>query len=95
VVAGQPLLVVPNEAALSATIYSRRVGDRVVSFTREGGVLVDTETATRWSASTGHAISGPLAGRALGRLPAVSAYWFAWRRFFPETEVWRPARRDE
>jgi hypothetical protein len=93
VVAGQPLVVVPNEAALAATIYSRRVGDRVLSFTRGGGALVDRETATRWSAATGRAISGPLAGRALGRLPAVTAYWFAWRRFFPETEIWRPAER--
>jgi hypothetical protein len=94
VVAGQPLVVVPNAAAVSATIYSRRVGARVLSFTRRGGTLVDRETATRWSPVTGHAIAGPLAGRALARLPAVSAYWFAWRQFFPDTWVWRaPARR--
>jgi Protein of unknown function (DUF3179) len=90
-VAGQPLVVVPNNGALSAAVYSRRVGERVLTFSRRGGTLVDRETSTRWSAATGWAFSGPLAGRALGRLPAVSAYWFAWRRFFPETEVWRPA----
>jgi hypothetical protein len=89
-VAGQPLVVVPNDNALSASIYSRRVGERVLTFTRRATTLIDRETSTRWSAATGLAFSGPLAGRALGRLPAVSAYWFAWRRFFPETKVWRP-----
>jgi Protein of unknown function (DUF3179) len=88
--ARQPLVVVPNDDALSAAIYSRRVGERVLSFSRRGTTLVDRQTSTSWSAATGLAFSGPLAGRALGRLPTVSAYWFAWRRFFPKTELWRP-----
>jgi hypothetical protein len=90
---GVPILAVYEEASLSVALYSRRIGDRVLTFRKRGRFLVDRETGSRWSAVTGHAVTGPLTGKALARLPSVSSYWFAWRQFFPRTEIWRPTRR--
>ena len=86
---GTPILAVYNAASVAVDLYSRRVGDRVLRFRREGDVLVDAETGSRWSAATGRAVSGPLRDLTLARLPAVTSYWFAWRDFYPRTEIWR------
>jgi len=87
--AGVPLLVVPHENALSGSAFSRRVRGRTLSFRRAGPDLVDLETGTRWSAVSGRAQSGPLEGAEVRRVRATPVYWFAWRRFFPGTAVWR------
>jgi hypothetical protein len=87
-VGGAPILAVYNEASLAVDFYARRVGSRVLHFRRAGELLVDADTASRWSPTTGRAVAGPLQGFALARLPAVSSYWFAWRDFYPRTAIW-------
>ena len=62
-----------------AAVYDRRVGDRVLTFVNSGAlwrdtlVLQDRETGTLWTAATGEAIFGPLAGERLQAIPAVHA----------------------
>ena len=69
-----------------AAVYDRRVEDRVLTFENSGAlwrdtlVLRDLETGTYWSAATGRALSGPLAGRTLVPLPAVHTTVESWRR---------------
>jgi hypothetical protein len=89
VFAGTPTLAVYDAASIAVDLFSRRAGDRVLRFRRAGKLLVDDETGSRWSPLTGRAVVGPLRGLALARLPAVTSYWFAWRDFYPRTEVWR------
>jgi hypothetical protein len=89
---GNPILAVYNEASVAVDLFSRRVGDRVLRFRRVGSFLADAETGSRWSPGTGRAVSGPLRGLTLARLPAVSSYWFAWRDFYPRTAVWSRRR---
>jgi hypothetical protein len=91
--AGSPILAVYNAASVAVDLYSRRVGDRILRFRRAGRFLVDAETGSRWSPAIGRAVSGPLRGLTLARLPAVTSYWFAWRDFYPRTAVWLKARR--
>ena len=50
--------------------------------------MKDRETGTTWSLLTGQALGGPLAGRALERLPSHYSFWFAWSDFHPETELY-------
>jgi hypothetical protein len=88
VFAGLPILAVYKENSAAVDLYSRRVGDRVLGFRRAGAALVDRETGSRWSLLTGRAVAGELEGLTLARLPAVSSYWFAWRDFYPQTEIW-------
>jgi hypothetical protein len=89
---GIPVLAVYNGASVGVDLYSRRVGRRVLRFRRAGRFLVDRETGSRWSPATGRAVAGPLRDLTLARLPAVTSYWFAWRDFYPRTEIWSNAR---
>lgn len=89
---GLPILAVYNGASVGVDLYSRRVGRRVLRFRRAGRFLVDRETGSRWSPATGRAAGGPLRDLTLARLPAVTSYWFAWRDFYPRTEIWSNAR---
>jgi Protein of unknown function (DUF3179) len=51
--------------------------------------VVDRETRSRFSVVTGRGLSGPLVGETLARIPATTSYWFAWRRAYPDTAVWK------
>jgi uncharacterized protein DUF3179 len=52
---------------------------------RDTLVLKDVETGTYWSAATGVALSGPLAGRRLTPVPATYTTANAWRRAYPDS----------
>ena len=87
--AGVPVAIVAEPDANAAYAYSRRLDDRVLDLELQGRQLVDTETRLRFSVLTGRAVSGPLEGETLARIPATTSYWFAWRRAYPRTAVWR------
>ncbi|MCL6640166.1 MAG: DUF3179 domain-containing protein [Candidatus Rokubacteria bacterium] len=100
--AGEPLVIFYREGALSAldaariaqsrpvgatTVWSRRVGDRVLTFVAAGDMFQDRETGTTWT-FLGRATAGPLAGRRLRPLTHVDAFWFAWAAFNPTTTLY-------
>jgi hypothetical protein len=87
--AGVPLVLIAEPDALSAFAYARRLDERVLDFDLRGRELVDRDTHSRFSVLTGRAVSGPLEGKTLARVPGATAYWFAWRRAFPNTSIWR------
>ncbi len=89
VVAGEPVLIAYDDDAQAASAYSRRVRTRALTFRLEGGRLVDRETGSRWSPTSGRALAGPLSGAQLARLPATFSFWFAWRAFHPHTAIGR------
>ena len=105
-VAGTPVLVFSQPLRAEAlqleldnvtgVVYSRAVGEQVLTFrlapgsTERRPLLLDAETGTVWRAFTGEAIQGPLAGHTLAQLPATNAFWFGWRDYFPETELFQP-----
>ena len=53
--------------------------------------LLDTATGSAWNFA-GVAVSGPLAGARLSRLPFLEEYWFDWKTYHPGTDVARGAR---
>ncbi len=69
--------------------YERSVDGRTLTFENSGAlwrdtlVLRDRETGTYWTAATGVALTGPLAGRRLAPVPAVYTTAAAWQRAFP------------
>ncbi len=91
---GIPLALVAEPDALAAFAYSRRIDERVLELILQGRELVDRETRSRFSVVTGRAVSGPLAGETLARVPATTAYWFAWGRAYPNTSIWIPRPRN-
>ncbi len=49
--------------------------------------LVDSQTGSRWRAVSGECVSGELKGKRLQLLNGQSGFWFAWARFFPNSDV--------
>ena len=74
-----PYVVARCPLAGVTAAYDRRVGGRTLTFVNSGAlwrdtlVLKDLETGTLWTAATGRALYGPLAGETLAPIPAVLA----------------------
>lgn len=51
-------------------------------------LMRDQETGSLWQVLTDRAVSGPLLGSALQRLPSHYSFWFAWTDFHPGTELY-------
>ena len=91
---GRPVLVAFDSASETGVVYDRSLDGRVLTFRLDDGRdgrmagMVDRETGTRWVAVTGEAVEGELAGARLERVPSHYSFWFAWKDYHPETEVY-------
>ncbi len=88
------IIVFVERETETALVYDRSVDGRSLTF-RLGdsdsgyqSTLVDQETGTTWMAVTGVATDGELKGKRLERAPSHLSYWFAWKDWNPETEVY-------
>ncbi len=72
-------------------VYRPRVDGRVLHLRPSEGGFLDAETGSLFDVA-GRAISGPLTGRRLTPVSSTTAFWFAWVRFHPATEVIRVPR---
>lgn len=68
-------------------VFSRRLGNRVLTFAARGGVIVDRQTRSTWDI-LGRASAGPLKGSRLVPMSKVDTFWFAWSVFIPNAAVW-------
>lgn len=59
--------------------------------------LVDSQTKSRWRAVSGECVSGELKGKRLEILTAQTGFWFAWVKFYPDSDVLeaRKGAKDE
>lgn len=79
-------LIRESRDAGAAGVFVPVVDSQHLSFRRESGKIVDTQTGSTWNL-WGIATEGPLAGK---RLPAVEHgiyFAFAWLTFYPDTEI--------
>ncbi len=91
------LLVVFSRDTRTATVFSRRLGGKVLTFKEGRGLdsdsgrgdllVADIETGSLWHALTGEAVEGELKGERLERVPNMVSFWFAWKDYFPDTTV--------
>ncbi len=81
---GEPILVLWDGERQMVKFFARRWADRLLTFNRRDGEIIDTETQSIWSAD-GEAVSGALQGTKLERLSGIPAFWFAWLAFHPKT----------
>lgn len=92
---GTELLVLFSRQTRTATVFSRRLGDRTLTFKegpgpesgRADSLVMDNETGSLWHALTGEAVEGELKGERLKRVPNMVSFWFAWKDYFPDTVV--------
>ena len=90
-------LIFMDAATGTALVFDRRVDGRELTFQPQGepnGILtklVDDETGSVWSAFSGLALEGELAGARLERLPSHLSFWFAWNDWYKDTELFIPS----
>ncbi len=99
-IGGRPVLVVFDPETDTALVYDRQVDGKALTFTAaevsESAALtlsrvtiVDSETGSTWLALTGGAIDGELRGKVLERTVSHLSFWFAWKDWNPDTEVYQ------
>jgi Protein of unknown function (DUF3179). len=67
-------------------VFFRELDGRVLTLSAEGDHFVDAETGSTWNI-VGAAVSGPLAGSELTRIPHLDTFWFAWSSYRPGTSL--------
>jgi len=89
----QPIVVLcgpkPEQATMSA--FSRRLGDRVLTFEWRDHQFRDRETGSLWTIE-GQAMTGPLQGQRLQALRWQYVRWHAWVYPHPSTELFMSSR---
>lgn len=86
------LVVFDGPSALAIPFDRTREDEEVLTFLLVEGAgfpfsLRDQETGSQWNLN-GVAVSGPLEGERLRKIPAFTAFWFAWAAFNPGTEIY-------
>ena len=92
---GTPLLVTFEPSSATGSVFNPVVRGRLLKFRRasatQGFRIADLETGTSWDPVTGKALEGPLAGETLQRVASHYEFWFAWKDFRPDTELYQGA----
>ena len=83
-----PVVVYANPEDGSAHIYIRRIEGGTLEFVWSDSELRDVDTNSLWDPTRGIAIGGELRGELLKEVPYSTAYDWAWRDFYPGTEVY-------
>jgi hypothetical protein len=86
-----PVVVVLGDDHKSVRVFDRTVEGRPLEFFSKKDatplVLVDSETGSQWD-FRGRAISGQFAGKQLKKINALEDYWFDWKTYHPNTQVY-------
>ena len=88
-VGGEPILVVFNAETGTGVVYKREADGQVLTFSQvEGTTIMDVETGTVWNGLTGEALEGSLVGNTLTRVKSTSSFWFGWKDWYSDSEVY-------
>ena len=97
-VADEPVVVTFDADSGAGVVFSRIVDGQTLTFepyntegdSASGLVYIqDVETQTRWLALTGEAVEGELLGTRLVQIPTTLSFWFGWKDFYPDTEIYQ------
>lgn len=82
------LVVFWRQGSRTAAAFRPRSAGTDLTFEVREGAILDRETGSQWRVD-GLAVDGPLAGARLPPFPGAHvAFWFAWSKFRPDTEIW-------
>ena len=73
----------------TATAFSRRINNQILTFTFEGGAIQDQQTGSTWN-MLGLATDGELTGKQLTPVISINHFWFSWAAFKPQTRIYAP-----
>lgn len=86
---GNDIVVLLADDKKSVRAFERKLDDRTLEFFAKPNTseIVDAETGSSWDFS-GKAVSGELAGRQLKKIDVIKDYWFDWRTYHAETQLY-------
>jgi len=88
-IGGEPVLVVFSAETGTGVVYSRKVDGQILTFSQVAdSTITDVETGTTWNGLTGEGLEGSLAGSTLTRVKSTSSFWFGWKDWYPDTEIY-------
>ena len=89
-----PIVVALDPRPGTGVVFQREVDGQILTFEVAEGqdegllAMVDRETSSKWIVLTGEAVEGPLTGSMLERFRSDLSFWFAWKDFYPHTQVY-------
>ena len=90
-IADTPVIIVMADDKKSVRAFERTVDGRELElFARPDSQalrLVDAQTGSEWD-FTGNAVTGEFTGRKLRQIYALNDYWFDWKAYNPDTEIY-------
>ena len=92
-VAGRDVVVTFDPQSGTGSVFNRVADGRTLTFTllessaTDGPQMVDEETGTHWHLLSGEAVEGSLKGTILEPLHTNYSFWFAWKDYYPDTEI--------
>ncbi len=94
VLAGQPVLIIYDEASQTGMAHSSLVDGSALEFdesNHDGFSVTDRQTGSTWDAQ-GRATAGELNGRTLEFVPSFISEWYGWSAYHPDTTLYAAER---
>ncbi len=91
---GTDVVILLDQDKSSVRAFERNVDGKKLEFLAkpERGEIVDAETGSTWDFS-GQAVSGELRGKQLSRIQTLKDYWFDWKTYHPQTQLYTLGNR--
>lgn len=88
-VGGKDIVILLGEDKKSVRVFERELDGKVLEFLQktDSKEIVDAQTASVWDFS-GIASSGELAGKQLKKITALKDYWFDWKTYHADTQLY-------
>jgi hypothetical protein len=88
-VGGREIVILLGEDKKSVRAFERKIDGRTLEFflKPDSSEIVDAETGSVWEFS-GKAVAGELAGKQLEKVSVMKDYWFDWKSYNPETQIY-------
>jgi len=89
IVGGTDVVIFLGDDKKSVRAFERILDGRKLEFLAkpDTGEIVDAETGSIWDFS-GKAVSGELSGKQLAKIRVLKDYWFDWKTYHPETQLY-------
>lgn len=93
-VGGKDIVLILARDGKSVRAFEREIDGKTLEFfvKPDSKEITDAETASVWDFS-GKATGGALQGRELKKIAALKDYWFDWKTYHPETQLYRLGER--
>lgn len=83
---GEPIVVLYDPEGTGGRAFSRKLGDRTLTFEKSGDHFTDQQSKSMWN-RRGRCVEGDLKGEQLEEIPAIPSFAKAWKQFYPKTEI--------